>query len=105
MGWFKRLQEGIKTATVNKKEAPEGIWYKCAKCNHTSTMKEFRENYHKCVNCDYHARIGSRDYFKLIFDGQECEVLFEEVVSKDTLKFVDTKSYPDRLTDAVRKPT
>ncbi len=103
MGWFKRLQEGIKTATVNKKEAPEGIWYKCPKCNETSTMKEFRENFYKCTKCDNHTRIGSREYFKLIFDADSYKILFEEVVSKDTLKFVDTKAYPDRLTDAYRK--
>ncbi len=103
MGWFKRLQEGIKTATVNKKEAPEGIWYKCTKCNETSTMKEFRDNFHKCPKCDYHGRIGSREYFKLLFDAGDSKPMFEEVVSKDSLKFVDTKAYPDRLTEAVKK--
>lgn len=103
MGWFKRLQEGIKTATVNKKEAPEGIWYKCTKCNETSTMKEFRDNFHKCPKCDYHGRIGSREYFKLLFDAGGSKPMFEEVVSKDSLKFVDTKAYPDRLVEAVRK--
>ncbi len=103
MGWFKRLQEGIKTATVNKKEAPEGIWYKCPKCNETSTMKEFRENFYKCPKCDNHTRIGSREYFKLIFDENSFEILFEEVVSRDTLKFTDTKAYPDRLIEAYKK--
>lgn len=103
MSWFKRLQEGIKTATVNKKEAPEGVWYKCPKCNETTTMREFRENLHKCPKCDYHARIGSREYFKAIFDENTTQLLFEEVVSKDVLKFVDTKAYPDRLIDAHRK--
>lgn len=103
MGWFKRLQEGIKTATVNKKEAPEGIWYKCPKCNETTTMKEFRENFYKCPKCDNHTRIGSREYFKLIFDENSFAVLFEEVVSKDTLKFTDTKAYPDRLVEAFKK--
>jgi acetyl-CoA carboxylase carboxyl transferase subunit beta len=102
MSWFKRLKEGIQTATVNKKEAPEGIWYKCTRCSETTTMKEFRDNYHKCPKCDYHARIGSYDYFTLIFD-EEPTALFEEIVSKDTLKFVDTKAYPDRLADAKKK--
>ena len=103
MGWFKRLQDGIKTATANKKEAPEGIWHKCARCGHTSTTKEYRENFSKCSQCDLHGRIGSRDYFKLLFDEGKHEVLFSEVVSKDILKFNDTKAYPDRLTEAVRK--
>ena len=103
MGWFKRLQDGIKTATANKKEAPEGIWHKCSRCGHTSTTKEYRENVNKCPQCDLHGRIGSRDYFKLLFDEGKHEVLFSEVVSKDILKFNDTKAYPDRLTEAVRK--
>jgi acetyl-CoA carboxylase carboxyl transferase subunit beta len=103
MGWFKRLQDGIKTATVNKKEAPEGIWYKCPKCSETSTMKEFRDNFYKCPKCDTHTRIGSREYFKLIFDAETNEHLFEDVLSTDLLKFVDTKAYPDRLIDAHRK--
>jgi acetyl-CoA carboxylase carboxyl transferase subunit beta len=103
MGWFKRLQDGIKTATVNKKEAPEGIWFKCPKCSHTSTSKEFRENFHKCTSCDYHSRLGSREYFAMLFDKGEYALHFEEVMSNDALKFVDTKAYPDRLTDAQKK--
>lgn len=103
MSWFKRLQEGIKTATSQKKETPEGLWYKCVKCSHTSTMKEHRENYYKCVNCDYHARIGSAEYFRIIFDNNEYTPLFENVVSRDALNFVDTKPYPARLVDAQRK--
>jgi acetyl-CoA carboxylase carboxyl transferase subunit beta len=103
MGWFKRLQDGIKTATANKKEAPEGIWYKCPKCSETSTMKEFRESFYKCPKCDTHTRIGSREYFKLIFDSESRERLFEDVISTDLLNFVDTKAYPDRLVDAHRK--
>ena len=103
MGWFKRLQEGIKTSTVNKKEAPEGIWFKCPKCSHTSTTKEFRENFHKCTNCDYHSRIGSRDYFAMIYDQSEYTLHFEDVLSNDILKFVDTKAYPNRLNDAKKK--
>ena len=103
MGWFKRLQDGIKTATANKKEAPEGIWHKCPRCAHTATMKEYRENFNKCPQCDLHGRIGSKDYFRLLFDEGKHEVLFSDVVSKDILKFNDTKAYPDRLIEAAKK--
>mgnify|MGYP003474452212 CR=1 FL=1 len=48
MSWFKRLKEGIQTTTKNKKEAPDGLWYKCKECKEASTMKEFKENYYKC---------------------------------------------------------
>ena len=102
MGWFKRLKEGITTATKQKKEAPEGVWYKCKECKETSTMKELRENFLKCPHCNYHIRIGSEDYFELIFDGKYAE-LFPNLVSKDFLNFTDLKNYSDRLVAAKKK--
>jgi len=102
MGWFKRLKEGITTATKQKKEAPEGVWYKCKECKETSTMKELRENFLKCPHCNYHIRIGSDDYFELIFDGKYTE-LFPNLVSKDFLNFTDLKNYDDGLAAAKKK--
>ena len=103
MGWFKRLKDGIQTATRNKKEAPEGLWHQCVRCKEASTMKELRENFHKCPKCNYHTRIGSYDYFDLLYDDQEYGLLFEELRSKDMLQFTDLKPYPDRLADAYKK--
>lgn len=103
MGWFKRLKDGIQTATRNKKEAPEGLWHQCVRCKEASTMKELRENFYKCPKCNYHTRIGSYDYFDLLYDEQEYGLLFEELRSKDMLHFTDLKPYPDRLTDAYKK--
>ncbi|HMQ60072.1 MAG TPA: acetyl-CoA carboxylase, carboxyltransferase subunit beta [Flavilitoribacter sp.] len=102
MGWFKRLKDGIQTATRNKKEAPEGLWYKCKECKETSTMKELKENFYKCPFCNHHVRIGSQDYFGLLFDGN-FEELFGDLVSTDALEFVDLKPYPQRLEEAYRK--
>lgn len=102
MGWFKRLKDGIQTATRNKKEAPEGLWYKCKQCKETSTMKELRENFFKCPHCNHHVRIGSHDYYDLIFDGSY-EEMFLELRSKDILQFKDLKPYPERLQEAIQK--
>ncbi|MCB0606310.1 MAG: acetyl-CoA carboxylase carboxyltransferase subunit beta [Lewinellaceae bacterium] len=102
MGWFKRLKDGIQTATRNKKEAPEGLWYKCKECKETSTMKELKENFFKCPFCNHHVRIGSQDYFGLLFDGN-FEELFGDLISTDALEFVDLKPYPQRLEEAYRK--
>jgi acetyl-CoA carboxylase carboxyl transferase subunit beta len=102
MSWFKRLKEGIQTATRNKKEAPEGLWYKCERCKETSTVKELRENFHKCPKCNYHTRIGSHTYFNLIFDDSY-QLLHEELKSKDALSFEDIKTYPQRLEEAYKK--
>jgi acetyl-CoA carboxylase carboxyl transferase subunit beta len=102
MGWFKRLKDGIQTATRNKMEAPEGIWYKCPRCAETVTRKELKENFHKCPNCNYHKRIGSAEYFALLFDGnfEEYDANMEAV---DMLSFKDLKSYKDRLRAAKKK--
>lgn len=99
MSWFKRLKEGIQTATRNKKEAPEGLWYKCKRCRHTSTVKELRDNFYKCPQCNYHVRISSQEYFELLFDGAY-EEMFGELRAKDMLEFTDIKPYPDRLAEA-----
>lgn len=102
MGWFKRLKEGITTATKHKKEAPDGVWYKCDVCKEASTMKEMKENVFLCPHCDAHTRIGSYDYYDLLFDGKY-EVLFDNLTAVDTLEFVDMKPYTERLEEAVLK--
>lgn len=102
MGWFKRLKDGIQTATKFKKEAPDGLWHKCKRCGETSTMRELKDNFFKCTSCNMHTRIGSYDYFDLIFDGQY-SIHFDNIVSEDPLEFKDMKTYPDRLEAAYKK--
>lgn len=96
MSWFKRLKEGIQTATKSKKETPDGLWHKCEKCNELTTHKDLAENFYLCPKCDYHVRIGSEKYFQIIFGDNHIR-LFDEIFSKDILNFVDLKSYQDRL--------
>ena len=105
MGWFKRLKDGIQTATNNKMEAPEGIWYNCKRCKETSRVKIIRENYYKCPSCDYHIRIGSHDYFELIYDDNDYQELFTDLLPKDFLEFQDLKSYSDRIKQAQKRTT
>jgi len=102
MGWFKRLKDGIQTATQNKKETPDGLWYKCKRCKEASTIKELKENFYKCPSCSYHVRIGSHDYFELIFDGKYTEH-FQDLRSKDFLNWTDLKPYNERLEAAHEK--
>ena len=102
MGWFKRLKDGIQTATKFKKETPDGLWHQCVSCGVTNTMKELRENYYKCPKCNYHERIGSYDYFDILFDGKY-EIMFSELESVDFLGFNDRKPYTKRLKDAQKK--
>jgi acetyl-CoA carboxylase carboxyl transferase subunit beta len=102
MGWFKRLKDGIQTATKSKKETPDGLWHKCKKCNHLSTIKELEENFFKCIECSHHIRIGSHDYFDMLFDGKYI-THHDELTSYDFLDFTDLKPYTTRLEEAGNK--
>ena len=103
MSWFRRIKEGITTSTSEKKETPEGLWYKCPTCKNIAPTKEHEENLWVCVKCDHHERIGSEEYFRILFDNNEFSELNENLISGDPLEFVDTKKYSDRLVDTVQK--
>ena len=102
MGWFKRLKEGIQTATKHKKEVPDGLWFKCQACKETSTTKELKENFYVCPNCEHHVRIGSFDYFDIILD-EGYQEMFDDLMSYDFLEFSDLKQYSERLEEAHKK--
>ena len=103
MSWFKRIKEGITTSTKEKKETPEGLWYKCPSCKKIHTSADHVNNKYVCSECGYHERIGSKEYFEVIFDNNAFTELHENLVSGDPLEFSDTKKYTDRLTDSIKK--
>lgn len=95
--WYKRFRKGITTSTADKKETPEGLWSKCPECNYICTTTELRENLYVCPKCNYHHRIGSEEYYDIIFDNQTYTELFDNIISKDFLHFTDLKPYQKRL--------
>jgi acetyl-CoA carboxylase carboxyl transferase subunit beta len=97
MSWFKRKQEGITTSTSEKKETPEGLWVKCSNCKTLFTTADFAKNSFVCDRCSHHERIGSEEYFHLIFDEGKYLELDENLSSGDPLSFEDTKKYVDRV--------
>jgi acetyl-CoA carboxylase carboxyl transferase subunit beta len=101
--WFKRIKKGILTSTAEKKETPEGLWSKCPECGYICTVTELRENLFVCPKCSHHHRIGSAEYFEIIFDNNQYEVFFENIRSKDFLHFTDLKSYEKRLQETWAK--
>ena len=103
MGWFKRLKEGITTTTTEKRETPEGLWYKCPSCKKIHTAQDHKAHQHVCIDCGYHERISSTEYFEIIFDENQFTELHENLVSGDPLEFTDTKKYADRLVDSIKK--
>jgi acetyl-CoA carboxylase carboxyl transferase subunit beta len=103
MGWFKRIHGGITTSTNDKKEIPEGLWYKCPKCKHIVPTEEHESGLSVCQKCGYHERINASGYFAIIFDDGKFKELDSKMESKDPLKFEDTKKYKDRLIQSKEK--
>ncbi|WP_407521282.1 acetyl-CoA carboxylase, carboxyltransferase subunit beta [Lacibacter sp. MH-610] len=101
--WFKRVQKGILTKSTDKKEIQEGLWSKCPECKYTSTTQELAENKFVCPQCNYHHRIGSAEYYDILFDGDEFTELFDNIRSKDYLGFTDLKPYGKRLEEIWKK--
>ncbi len=95
--WYKRLRKGITTSTSEKREMPEGLWSKCPECHYICTTNELKENLYVCPKCNYHHRIGSEDYYAILFDDKIYTELFDNIRSIDFLGFTDLKSYQKRL--------
>ena len=102
MAWFKRKGKGINTPTEAKQDTPKGLWYKSPTGKVIDT-EELEKNYYVSPEDGYHVRIGSKEYFEILFDDGKFKELDANLSSKDPLKFEDTKKYPDRLKAASEK--
>lgn len=102
MAWFKRKEKGITTPTEDKKDTPKGLWYK-SPTGKIIESEELAKNLWISPEDDYHVRIGSKEYFEILFDDNKFKELFGSITAKDPLKFVDTKKYSDRLKEAKDK--
>lgn len=103
MKWFKRVKEGITTSTKEKKEIPDGLWSKCPDCGKKMTTKELEENFFVCFECNHHYRIGSEQYFKMIFDDGKFKEQNKKLISSNPLEFVDKKPYSQRIEEMQKK--
>ncbi len=102
MAWFKRKEKGIQTPTENKKDVPKGLWYK-SPTGKIIDSDELADNLWVSPEDGYHVRIGSKEYFEILFDNNDYKELAKSLSSKDILKFEDTKKYVDRLKEATTK--
>jgi acetyl-CoA carboxylase carboxyl transferase subunit beta len=102
MPWFKRTDKGILTPTESKREVPDGLWFKSpgGKIVHT---RELKNNAYVVPEEDLHVKIGSEEYFEILFDNNEFTELDAKMESADPLKFVDTKAYPKRIKESQLK--
>ncbi|MGB7842339.1 MAG: acetyl-CoA carboxylase, carboxyltransferase subunit beta [Salinimicrobium sp.] len=102
MAWFRRTQKGIQTATEDKKDVPKGLWYK-SPTGKIVDAEQLEKNFYVSPEDGYHVRIGSNEYFKILFDDNKYTELDKNLTSKDPLNFEDTKKYTDRLNAAQEK--
>jgi len=101
MSWFKRKDNNIQTET--KKEMPEGVWVKVPTTGETIHRRELEDNLWVDPLSGYHFRIGSKQYFSIIFDDEKFEELGQNIMPTDPLEFSDRKKYKDRLEQSQKK--
>lgn len=102
MAWFKRTDKGIKTSTAEKKDAPDGLWFKTPNGNIIHT-RELKSNAFVCPDDDFHVKIGSKEYFEILFDQNKFTELDGAMTSGDPLRFTDTKPYSSRIEATIKK--
>jgi len=101
MDWFKKAKSGL--TGKEKKEIPDGLWSKCPECGEIIYTKQLEESLWVCPNCEYHFRIPSHKYIRMILDNGELQEYDVDLESKDPLRFKDSKKYPDRIKAAQAK--
>ncbi|MDG1237748.1 MAG: acetyl-CoA carboxylase, carboxyltransferase subunit beta [Flavobacteriales bacterium] len=100
--WFKRKLKGIITPSTEKKETPDGFWYKTP-TGDVIEKTELKNNFYVTPKEGYHVRIGSKEYFEIIFDDNEFTLIAEDLKPVDKLNFSDKKKYADRIKDTQKK--
>jgi acetyl-CoA carboxylase carboxyl transferase subunit beta len=101
MPWFKRSKEKI-SPDSQKKELPDGLWEKCPGCGEIIHKRQLEADLWTCLKCNYHFRIGSEEYIKILLDKGTFKELFKKMKSADPLGFVDTKKYTDRISNTIK---
>jgi acetyl-CoA carboxylase carboxyl transferase subunit beta len=103
MSWLQKLlpPKIDRSGTRQKRAAmPEGLWSKCPSCNATLYSTDLEKNAQVCPKCGYHNRLSARERIDVLLDPEGRFEIAAEVVPVDTLKFKDTRKYPERLAEA-----
>ena len=102
MAWFRRSKVSIQTEPL-RKDVPDGMWTKCEGCGEIIHRKQLEQQVYTCIKCNYHFRIGSREYIPILVDEGSFKEMERKVRSTDPLEFEDTKRYKDRVKESMRK--
>jgi acetyl-CoA carboxylase carboxyl transferase subunit beta len=101
MNWLRKILPNIQSTETKK--VPEGVWHKCDKCNAMLYRVELTRNLFVCPKCTHHLRFSARARIESFLDKENQQEIGQEVVSKDRLRFRDTKKYKDRISAAHKK--
>ena len=102
MSWFRRTKVSVEPDQP-RKDAPDGMWTKCEGCGEIIHRKQLEQQFFTCIKCNYHFRIGSREYVDILLDGNSFREMDRKMHSTDPLEFTDTKRYKDRLKETMRR--
>ena len=102
MPWFRRSKQNI-APDSQKRELPDGLWEKCPSCGEIIHKKQLELNLWTCLKCDYHWRIGSKEYISFLLDKNSFKEMDRKMRSADPLEFKDSKKYTDRINEAIKK--
>jgi acetyl-CoA carboxylase carboxyl transferase subunit beta len=105
MSWLQKLLPPRIKATpgVTRKAMPEGLWVKCAACEAVLYRTDLEKNLHVCPKCNHHGRVGARERIDQLLDAEARYEIGSEVLPVDSLKFKDTRKYPERLSAALEE--
>lgn len=103
MSWLEKLLPPRiqRSESANRKSIPEGLWVKCPSCEAVLYRSDLEANIHVCPKCSHHLRISARERLDALLDAGGRYEIGQEVIPVDTLKFKDSKKYPDRLKGAL----
>ena len=103
MSWLEILlpPQIQRSDSASRKSVPEGLWVKCPSCEAVLYRTDLESNLHVCPKCSHHMRIRARARLDALLDEGGRYEIGQEALPVDTLKFKDSKKYPDRLKDAL----
>ena len=102
MSWLKNVfpPKIKKIVGSAKKSVPDGVWHKCISCKTALYNSDLEKNLYVCPKCDHHHRLPAMERLKLLFDTIGQKEIFQNILPKDPLKFIDSKPYHEKLTEA-----
>ncbi|HKO87559.1 MAG TPA: acetyl-CoA carboxylase, carboxyltransferase subunit beta [Burkholderiales bacterium] len=102
MSWLQKLlpPKIQRTEAASRRSVPEGLWSKCPSCDAVLYTTDLQNNANVCPKCGHHHRINARERLDMLLDAEGRFEIGAEVTPIDSLKFKDSKKYPDRLVEA-----